>query len=65
MAATCSELPRRPHREPAGSTVAFAPGRDDKRIQEDVEALAAAGLPRRDRRRARVGHDEIRVAVPR
>lgn len=65
MTAKRLELPRHLHRSPAASIAALARalGRDYKRVHDDVEALAAAGLLDRDARGLRVGYDEVRAVV--
>lgn len=65
MTAKRLEMLRHLHQAPAASVAALARslGRDYKRVHEDVEALAAAGLLERDGRGVRVDYDEIRAAV--
>ena len=59
------ELPRHPHRHPAANVavLARAVGRDYKRVREDVEALAAAGLVDRQAGAIRADYAEIRTAI--
>lgn len=59
------ELLRHLRRYPAGSVavLARAPGRDYKRVHEDVEALAASGLLVRDELGLRTECDEIRTSI--
>jgi predicted transcriptional regulator len=58
-------LLRHLHRHPAASVAALARalGRDYKRVHEDVEALAAAGLIERDAAGLRADYDEIRSVI--
>lgn len=59
------ELLRVVHRQPAASVaeLARALGRDYKRVREDVEQLAAAGLIERTAEGVRVDYNEIRTAI--
>ena len=59
------ELLRHLRRQPAASIAALARtlGRDYKRVHEDVEALAAAGLLTRDEFGLRTGYAEIRATI--
>jgi predicted transcriptional regulator len=59
------ELLRHLHRQPAASVAALARnlGRDYKRVHEDVEALAAAGLIERDDAGLHADYDEIRTVI--
>jgi predicted transcriptional regulator len=59
------ELLRHLHRQPEVSVAALARslGRDYKRVHEDVEALAAAGLVERDEAGLRADYDEIRTVI--
>jgi predicted transcriptional regulator len=58
-------LLRHLHLHPAASVAALARdlGRDYKRVYEDVEALAAAGLIERDVAGVRADYDEIRTVI--
>jgi predicted transcriptional regulator len=59
------ELLRHLRRHPAQSIAALARalGRDYKRVHEDVEALAGAGLLARDELGLRTEYDEIRASI--
>jgi predicted transcriptional regulator len=59
------ELLRHLRRHPAASVAALARavGRDYKRVHQDVEALAAAGLLTRDEAGLRTGYDEIHATI--
>lgn len=59
------ELLRHVHRHPAATVadLARALGRDYKRVREDVEELAAAGLIERTADGVRAKCDEIRTAI--
>jgi predicted transcriptional regulator len=59
------ELIRHLHRSPEVSVAALARGlgRDYKRVHEDVEALAAAGLIERSETGLRADYDEIRTRI--
>jgi predicted transcriptional regulator len=59
------ELLRRLHQQPAVSVAALARdlGRDYKRVHEDVEALAAAGLLARDETGLRTEYDKIHTVI--
>lgn len=59
------ELVRLVHREPQASIAALARslGRDYKRVHEDVEALAAAGVLVREEGALRAPYDAIRAEV--
>jgi predicted transcriptional regulator len=59
------ELLRHLRQYPAVTIAALARalGRDYKRVHEDVEALAAAGLLTRDAAGLRIGYDEIRTKI--
>jgi predicted transcriptional regulator len=59
------ELLRHLHRHPAASVAALARDleRDYKRVHEDVEALASAGLIERDNAGLRADYDEIRTVI--
>ena len=59
------ELLRHLRRNPAASVAALARslGRDYKRVHEDVEALAAAGLIERDESGLHADYDEIRTII--
>jgi predicted transcriptional regulator len=59
------ELLRHLHRETAASVAALARrlGRDYKRVHEDVEALASAGLIERDARGLRADYNQIRAVI--
>lgn len=59
------ELLRDLHREPAASVSALARrlGRDYKRVHEDVETLAGAGLLRRDDGRVSAPYAAIRAEL--
>jgi len=59
------ELLRHLHRNRAGSVaeLARALGRDYKRVHEDVEALAAAGLIDRNEHGLTAGYEEIRATI--
>lgn len=65
MTAKRFALLRHLHRHPAASVAALARdlGRDYKRVHEDVEALAAAGLVERDAAGLRADYDEIRTVI--
>lgn len=58
-------LLRQIHRRPATSIAALARlvGRDYKRVHEDVELLAAAGLVERSQGQVRADYDEIRATI--
>lgn len=58
-------LLRHLHRHPEASVAALARSlnRDYKRVHEDVEALAAAGLIERDETGLRAEYDEIRTII--
>lgn len=58
-------LIRHLHRHPQASVAALARslGRDYKRVHEDVEALAAAGLVERAEGLLTAGYDEIRARI--
>ena len=58
-------LLRHIHRQPATSIAALARtlGREYKRVHEDVELLAAAGLLERSDGQLRADYDEIRATV--
>jgi predicted transcriptional regulator len=58
-------LIRHLHRQPEASIAALARslGRDYKRVHEDVEALAAAGLIERGDGRLSAEYDEIRARI--
>jgi predicted transcriptional regulator len=59
------ELLRHLRRHPAGSIAALARAlrRDYKRVHEDVEVLAAAGLLTRDELGLHAEYDEIRASI--
>ncbi|WP_029009088.1 MarR family transcriptional regulator [Azospirillum halopraeferens] len=59
------ELLRHVHRHPAATVadLARALGRDYKRVREDVDVLAAAGLIERTADGVRADYDEIRTAI--
>ena len=59
------ELLRHLRRHPTASIAALARAlqRDYKRVHEDVEVLAAAGLLTRDATGLRIGYDEIRTTI--
>lgn len=59
------ELLRQVHRRPAATVaeLARALGRDYKRVREDVEELAAAGLIERTASGIRADYNEIRTAI--
>jgi len=59
------ELLRHVHRHPAATVAELARtlGHDYKRVREDVEELAAAGLIERDAARVRADYAEIRTAI--
>jgi predicted transcriptional regulator len=58
-------LLRHIHRHPATSVAALArmPGRDYKRVHEDVELLTAVGLIERGEGQVRTDYDEIRATI--
>jgi predicted transcriptional regulator len=53
------------HRHPTASIAALARalGSDHRRVQDDVEALVAAGLIEHDAHGLRVGYSEIRATI--
>ena len=53
----------RRHSEPSVAALARALGRDYRRVHDDVEALAAAGLVERDGGRLAAPFDEAKVAL--
>ena len=59
------DLLRHLHRHPAATVadLARALGRDYKRVREDVEDLAAAGLIERSANGVRATYDEIRTVI--
>lgn len=59
------ELLRHVHRDPAKniSALAQALGRNYRRVREDVEALAAAGLLDRDKEGLRADYDTFHLAM--
>ena len=59
------ELLRHVHKHPAATVADLARtlGRDYKRVREDVEALADAGLIERTAQGVRADYDEIRTAI--
>lgn len=59
------ELVRHLHKHPEASIASLARslGRDYKRVHEDVEALAAAGLVDRTKSGLRADYDEIRTRI--
>ena len=59
------ELLRHLHRNPAASVAALARdlGRDYKRVHEDVDVLAGAGLIERGETGLRADYDEIRTII--
>ncbi len=59
------ELLRHVHRHPAATVAELARtlGRDYKRVRDDVEELAAAGLIERTSDGVRADYDEIRTAI--
>lgn len=65
MTANRLELLRHVHQTPPRSVLALARalGRDYKRVQEDVEALAAAGLLDRNDTGLRADYDALQIAL--
>lgn len=65
MTAKRLELLKYLHRNPQVSIAALARnlGRDYRRVHEDVEILARAGLIEQDRAGLRTGYDEIRTVI--
>jgi predicted transcriptional regulator len=59
------ELLRYLHKNPQASIAALARalGRDYRRVHEDVEILARAGLVEQDEQGLRAGYDEIRTVI--
>ena len=57
------ELPRHVHRQPARSirALAIALGRDYRRVHEDIEALAQAGLLDRDEQGLHADYETFRI----
>jgi predicted transcriptional regulator len=65
MTANRLELLRHVHRNPQKSILALAKalGRDYRRVHEDVEALAEAGLLNRDEAGLRADYDRLQIAM--